>query len=308
MESTLTAAGLTSSMYTVVGVQANTGVNLVRTSSINATAYINSGSLTYSQVYGLARTINEGHINDVGGCVSKGDPSGGLSGSSSLEQFTCTPYSSKQKAELIRWVVEEETTCQSTFLNNVDIFHKCLLFSAHNPGSMYIVAGEIGSAGKLDCVYTQMDLKSWDVNFGSWPVDFKKMNNHKIYCEERDPGPPEVQVGFLVSKKQFVEQTWPFYEEHYDFETTCYNTYGGSITEYSKWDGDVSLGVYEIIVACNDQNIYDGDSCFQYVMSNMDPSSDSWITWSGFLNTNNADANAFQLHIMHAKQKNSSGR
>ena len=41
-----------------------------------------------------------------------------------------------------------------------------MLFSSHNPGSMYIIAGEATAVAKMDCTYPTLEMYSWNINTG----------------------------------------------------------------------------------------------------------------------------------------------
>lgn len=104
-----------------------------------------STNLTYTEVFAMATAMNEAQIA-TGSC--KGPP------------MECTPFTTKTRAEMRKWIAMEETACMPDDdggdLANLDfLFHNCMRFSPHNPGSMYILSGSAVYEHNLDCRYTQ---------------------------------------------------------------------------------------------------------------------------------------------------------
>jgi hypothetical protein len=293
-EDSLIALGFSSSDYSISGIDTATDAYLVDIGSIDGTTLL-SGK-TYEEAFTIAKSINEMHIEEVGGCTSV-DASGGLSGASSVVQYTCAPYTSTTSAELKRWITLEESECASNYHTVSALFHDCMLFNSHNPGSMYIVAGEATAVANMDCTYPTLEMYSWNVNTGL-SLSSKIMNNHVLECN----GDTSTQIshGFITQEYMHIYQTWPYYTEHFAFEKRCIDDLSGSLTTYNKWSGDVQLGLQQIYVYCSANGLYDGDSCWDFIFDSLDPESESWSTWKAFSESSTSNIRDFPQSLIQS--------
>ena len=241
------------------------------------TLTVDTANKTYEQLYNLSTAINEFAI-EQGACKSK-DAMGGLAGGSKVLQYSCVDFKEKTKAELRRWMYIEHDACRP---NAIDVplqtvFHSCLLFSSHNPGSMYIVAGEATYDMDLECTYPEINLKPIDevarglngsttsmpMAHGDDGADlpltesyFKRWNNHKIECKtplEREDLTDVSDSGFIRLVGQRVEQDWTGERHVLNFTKRCADHWNGTYHELNKWHGDiVQTGAMQIVQWCED--------------------------------------------------------
>ena len=88
-----------------------------------------------------------------------------------------------------------------TYLSTTDLIHNCMLFSSHNPGSMYIIAGEATAVANMDCTYPTLEMYSWNINTGL-SLSSKMMNNHVLECTGKSTW--QISHGFLTKKNTCI--------------------------------------------------------------------------------------------------------
>eukprot|EP00937_MAST-01D_sp_MAST-1D-sp2_P005042 g5042.t1 len=278
--------------YSVAGVNALDGEQLV---GLNSLRVENASTLSYEAAYELASIINTGSLN-LGACVSK-DTSGGLA-DGAFHQYRCKAYGAITRRAAERWMELERASCKpavATPLAIDRVFHGCLKFTSHNPGSMYVLAGQVTHGDEpLACSYEAIDVKPWAEltvdDAARSPPHFKTLNTHTLVCD--GPHHEGLQGGFFTESRQQVRQVWTSKDHVMPFAARC-AAQGGSYRELRAWRGDVEMGTHQLVQWCRDcgwvlaeggadtgcNGDADGATCWEHVLGLLDPSDPSFQTW-----------------------------
>ena len=251
--SLLLSLGISESDFDALGYSIDdTGAKIEDLVALNSLT-VSSVPSDYDSAFALARSINEGSIA-LGACKSD-DLSGGLAGSGSeFEQFTCVPLPATTKKEMEKWIDLEEEACRADAFGIDTLLHDCMLFSSHNPGSNYILMGEVSYSMKLSCEYRSKSLKAWNelavstVTRLSSP--FKYLNEHRLVCIEPFKKSRWAEEGFFLKQRQLIDQDWTALKKELPFVERCDSS--STYSELKKWKGGVQVGAFEIVQWCAD--------------------------------------------------------
>jgi len=241
----------------------------------------------YAQAFNFAKAINSGVIT-TGSCSSSSQASvadhasTGVGGAAAATgtRYTCVKFDTSTQTERTRWITASESACQSTYISTEDQFTRCLKFGAHMPGSFYILGGSAVYELQLGCRYTTLNMKSWDTPEVTYAgVGMPQMNTHHIICDDEESG-LKLQHGFLQTEQRIIDQTWPG-EAALPQRVQCHNASGtGNILK--NWQGDIQLGLYELVSWCRDKK-YSATECFSKVVELVDPTD---LAMTGGVNCN----------------------
>lgn len=218
---------------------------------------VDMSQYTAAQAYTIAAKLNTLALN-AGACLPEYTltvvDSSGDTGRGSYSSYSCVKFTTETWTEMHRWILASKQACQSSYMTAQELFDRCLKFTAHHPGSNYILTGEATHTHRLNCRYTQLSMQSWNFPAARALASQDFLNNHVLVCDS-PASDLAINNGFLSSSRKEIYQTWPFHD-YFPNRLACANA-SGTVVRLKEWQGDVRIGSLQLVAWCHDYGYAD---------------------------------------------------